>query len=153
MSALLDKIDTKILRELQRDAAQSQRELAEKVGLSLNACWRRIKLLQESGIIRGHTVRLDAQALGHGLVVFAMVRTRNHSAEWLKRFRTHVSSISDVIDFYRIGGDYDYMLKIVTRDMKSYDEVYQRLIDQLDLETVTSYFAMEAIAENRPIPV
>lgn len=153
MSDLLDKTDAKILQELQRDAGQSQRELAEKVGLSLNACWRRIKLLQERGIIRGQTVRLDAQALGYGLVVFAMVRTRNHSAEWLKRFRAHVSSIPDVIDFYRIGGDYDYMLKIVTRDMKSYDEVYQRLIDQLDLETVTSYFAMEAIVENRPIPV
>jgi Lrp/AsnC family transcriptional regulator len=153
MREMVDKIDAHILRELQEDAAQSQRELAEKVGLSQNACWRRIRLLQERGIIRGQTVRLDAQALGCGLVVFAMIRTRSHSADWLKRFRAHVSSIPDIIDFYRIGGDYDYMLKIVTRDMKSYDHVYQRLIEKLDLETVTSYFAMEAIAENRPIPV
>lgn len=153
MTQKIDKIDAQILRELQADAAQSQRELAEKVGLSQNACWRRIRLMQERGIIRGHTVRLDTQALGRGLVVFAMIRTRSHSAEWLARFRAHVSSIPDIVDFYRIGGDYDYMLKIVTRDMNSYDHVYQRLIEKLDLETVTSYFAMEAIAENRPIPV
>ena len=82
-----------------------------------------------------------------------MIRTRNHSAEWLKKFRSHVTSIADITDFYRIGGDYDYMLKIVTRDMKSYDEVYQRLIEKLDLENVTSYFTMEAILENRPIPI
>jgi len=149
----MDEIDTKILRELQIDAAQSQRELALKVNLSQNACWRRIRLMEERGIIRGQTVRLDSQALGYGLVVFAMVRTRNHSSEWLKRFRTHVSSIPEIIDFYRIGGNYDYMLKIVTRDMKSYDDVYQRLIDKLDLETVTSYFAMEAIVEGRPVPI
>lgn len=153
MAIPFDEIDARLLRELQADAGQSQRELAEKVGLSQNACWRRIRLMQERGLIRGQTVRLDAQALGYGLVVFAMIRTRSHSAEWLRKFRVHVASIPDVIDFYRIGGDYDYMLKIVTRDMKSYDHVYQRLIEKLDLETVTSYFAMEAIAENRPIPI
>lgn len=153
MTESFDEIDARILRELQADAGQSQRELADKVGLSQNACWRRIRLMRERGLIRGQTVRLDAQALGYGLVVFAMIRTRSHSAEWLKKFRVHVSAIPDVVDFYRIGGDYDYMLKIVTRDMKSYDHVYQRLIEKLDLETVTSYFAMEAIAENRPIPV
>nr|WP_099060186.1 Lrp/AsnC family transcriptional regulator [Rhizobium sp. ACO-34A] len=151
MMPKIDEIDTKILGELQRDAAQSQRELAEKVGLSQNACWRRIRSMEESGIIESQTVRLNAQALGYGLVVFAVIRTRSHSAEWLQRFRAHVSSIPDITDFYRIGGDYDYLLRIVTRDMKSYDDVYQRLIDKLDLETVTSYFAMEAIAINRPI--
>lgn len=153
MAKTVDEIDARILREMQRDAAQSQRELAEKVGLSQNACWRRIRLLEERGIIQGQTVRLNAQALGYGLVVFAMIRTRSHSAEWLARFRAHVSSIPDIIDFYRIGGDYDYLLKIITQDMKSYDRVYQRLIEKLDLETVTSYFAMEAIVDSRPIPL
>lgn len=153
MTAKLDHIDVQILRALQQDAAQSQRDLAEKIGLSQNACWRRIRLLQERGIIRNYTVRLDHQALDRGLVVFAMIRTRSHSASWLAQFRSHISSIPDIVDFYRIGGDYDYMLKIVTSDMKSYDHVYQRLIEKLDLETVTSYFAMEAIHENRPIPL
>ena len=88
-----------------------------------------------------------------GLVVFVMVRTRHHSASWLKQFRQHVSMIPEVIDLFRIGGEYDYLLKIVTRDMASYDEVYIRLIEGIELETVSSYFAMEAIEEQRPIPL
>lgn len=153
MALKIDHIDARIIMELQEDAGQSQRDLADKIGLSQNACWRRIKQLQEDGVLKGQTARIDRERLGRGLVVFAMIRTRNHSAEWLKKFRSHVTSIADITDFYRIGGDYDYMLKIVTRDMKSYDEVYQRLIEKLDLENVTSYFTMEAILENRPIPI
>lgn len=150
---VLDQIDTRILMELQRDASQSQRDLADKIGLSQNACWRRIRGLQERGLLLGQTVRINREALGQGLVVFAMIRTRRHSADWLKLFRAHVLSIPDIIEFHRIGGDYDYMLKIVTSDMKSYDQVYQRLIEKLDLDAVTSYFSMEAIAEDRPIQV
>ena len=88
-----------------------------------------------------------------GLVVFVMVKTRHHSADWLKRFRRHVSAMPEVIDFFRIGGEYDYLLKIVTQDMPGYDEVYKRLIDAVELEAVTSYFAMEAIEEQRPVPL
>ncbi|WP_435169334.1 Lrp/AsnC family transcriptional regulator [Falsirhodobacter sp. 1013] len=153
MKEALDRIDARILAELQRDARQTQRDLAEKVGLSQNACWRRIRNLEERGIITGQTIRVDREALGQGLVVFAMIRTRNHSADWLKRFRTHVLSIPNVVDFHRIGGDYDYMLKIVAPDMKGYDHVYQRLIATLELDAVTSYFSMEAIAEGRPVDV
>ncbi|EPX76644.1 Transcriptional regulator, AsnC family [Salipiger mucosus DSM 16094] len=123
------------------------------MGLSQNACWRRLKALDAAGIIVNHTVTLDRNQLDAGLVVFVMVKTRHHSADWLKQFRKHVSSIPDVIDFYRIGGEYDYLLKIITRDMNSYDEVYKRLIEEIELETVTSYFAMEAIEEQRPIPM
>lgn len=149
----LDHIDSRILMELQRDASQTQRDLADRIGLSQNACWRRIRNLEERGLILGQTVRINREALGQGLVVFAMIRTRSHSADWLKHFRAHVLSIPDIIEFHRIGGDYDYMLKIVTQDMKSYDQVYQRLIEKLELDAVTSYFSMEAIAENRPIEV
>ena len=149
----IDQIDRLILRALQKDASLSQRDLAEKVGLSQNACWRRLRALEEEGIIRGRTVILDRARLGLGLVVFVMVKTRNHSAAWLKTFRQHVCSIPEVVDFFRIGGEYDYMLRIVTTDMASYDSVYQRLIQKLELETVTSYFAMEAIEERRPLPV
>ncbi|MCK4861281.1 MAG: Lrp/AsnC ligand binding domain-containing protein, partial [Rhodobacteraceae bacterium] len=86
-------------------------------------------------------------------VVFVMLRTRHHSVGWLKSFRNHVSTIPEVIDFFRIGGDYDYMLKVVTEDMASYDRVYQRLISKVELDSVTSYFAMEAIEEQRPLPL
>ncbi|MDZ4136503.1 MAG: Lrp/AsnC family transcriptional regulator [Paracoccaceae bacterium] len=153
MEHKFDHIDMRILEELQRDAAQSQRALSDRIGLSQNACWRRLKLLEESGVIRGRTVVLDRAALGAGLVVFVMLRTRHHSTDWLKDFRAHVSGIADVVDFFRIGGDYDYLLKVVTRDMASYDAVYQRLIAKVELDTVTSYFAMEAIEEQRPIPL
>jgi Lrp/AsnC family transcriptional regulator len=149
----MDSIDFSILRELQRDASLSQRALAERVGLSQNACWRRLKQLEDSGAIRSRTVVLDRARLGLGLVVFVMVKTRHHSAAWLDKFRKHVSSIPEVIDFFRIGGEYDYMLKVVAQDMIRYDAFYRRLISGVELDTVTSHFAMEAIEEQRPIPL
>lgn len=152
-SKKIDQIDIRILSELQADASISQRVLADKIGLSQNACWRRLQNLNASGMIKGTTTLLDRQKLGLGLVVFVMIRTRHHSATWLEQFRTHVSTIPEVIDFFRIGGDYDYMLKVVTEDMSTYDRVYQRLISKVDLDSVTSYFAMEAIEEQRPLPL
>lgn len=149
----LDQIDCRLLEELQRDASQSQRDLADRIGLSQNACWRRLKALEASGAIRGRTVLIDRDKLGAGFVVFSLVKTRHHSTEWLKQFRQHVSAIPEVIDFFRIGGEYDYLLKIVARDMAGYDDVYKRLIEDIELETVTSFFAMEAIEEQRPIPL
>ncbi len=148
----LDRIDTAILRVLQRDATLSQREVAQEVGLSQNACWRRIVRLRDSGIIQGQTLRLDLARLGFGLTVFVMVRTRDHSPGWLKQFRKTVLGIGNVVDFYRLAGDYDYMLKIVAKDMNDFDQVYQRLIAGAALETVTSYIAMEAIADRRDFP-
>ncbi|UWQ92687.1 Lrp/AsnC family transcriptional regulator [Aliisedimentitalea scapharcae] len=153
MGEFPDHIDRSLLRELQRDSSLSQRDLADRVGLSQNACWRRLKALNESGVLQGSGARVDRQALGLDLVVFVMLRTRHHSTEWLQQFRRHVLTIPEVIDFHRIGGDYDYLLKVVTQDMASYDSVYQRLIEAVELDSVTSYFAMEAIAEARPLPV
>jgi Lrp/AsnC family transcriptional regulator, cysteine-sensing transcriptional activator len=149
----IDHIDRRLLAALQKDASLSQRELAEHIGLSQNACWRRLQALNASGIIQGTTARLDRDKLGLGLVVFVMLRTRHHSADWLRTFRSHVSTIPEVTDFFRIGGDYDYMLKVVTEDMASYDGVYQRLIEKVELDSVTSYFAMEAILEQRVLPL
>jgi Lrp/AsnC family transcriptional regulator len=152
-SQKLDHIDRRILLELQKDASLSQRDLADRVGLSQNTCWRRLRALEDAGIIRGRTVWLDRGKLGLGLVVFVMVKTRHHSAAWLQTFRQHVSSIPEVVDFFRIAGDYDYMLRVVTTGMASYDLIYQRLIQKVELESVTSYFAMEAIEEHRPLPI
>ena len=148
-----DQIDLKILRELQTDANLSQRELADRVGLSQNACWRRLRALTDSEVLLGSSARIDRTKLGLNLVVFMMLRTRHHSAGWLKAFRRHVLTIPEVVDFHRIGGDYDYQLKVVTEDMASFDRVYQRLIEKVELDSVTSYFAMEAIAEGRPLPL
>jgi len=153
MAAKIDHFDILLLEELQRDATQSQRALSQKVGLSQNACWRRLRQLETAGVIEGRTVVINRYLVGAELVVFVMIKTRHHSEEWLNRFRTHVTNIPEVVDFYRIGGEYDYMLKIITQNMAGYDQVYRKIIAKIDLETVTSFFAMEAIAEQRPIPL
>lgn len=149
----LDHIDRAMLRALQSDSSLSQRELAEKVGLSQNACWRRLKAIQEKGLIVGHTVRLDPAKVGLALTVFVMVRTRHHSREWLETFRRTVTAIPNVIDFYRIAGDYDYMLKVMTEDMNAFDRIYQMIIEKVELDAVTSYITMEAIADQRNLPL
>ncbi|WP_323041294.1 Lrp/AsnC family transcriptional regulator [Gemmobacter sp.] len=148
-----DAIDRKILNALQEDGSLSQRDLAEIVGLSQNACARRLNALREAGLILGSRVRIDAARAGLGLTVFVMIRTRHHSRDWLAEFRRIVLAIPNVIDFYRIAGDYDYMLKVVAEDMNAYDRVYQRLIEKVDLDAVTSVITMEAIADQRNLPV
>jgi len=153
MAKNIDQTDIRILRELQKDSNLSQRKLAERVGVSQNACWRRLKELSDNEVLQGSTARIARDKLGLNLVVFMMLRTRHHSADWLQTFRRHVLTIPEVVDFHRIGGDYDYQLKVVTEDMASYDRVYQRLIEKVELDSVTSYFAMESIAEGRPLPL
>lgn len=146
-----DQKDLLLLETLQREGAISQRELAEKVGLSQNACWRRLKRLETAGILKGSRATIDFAALGLNLTVFVMVRTRHHAKDWSHAFRLHVESLPGVVDFHRIGGDWDYMLKVVTSSMAGYDRFYQALIDGFDIETVNGIFAMEAILENQPI--
>ncbi|MBT8154280.1 Lrp/AsnC family transcriptional regulator [Epibacterium ulvae] len=153
MSSKIDQIDRALVKALQSDASLSQRELADRLNLSQNTCWRRLRALDEQGVLQGSTARIDRKALGLDLVVFVMLRTRHHSVDWLAQFRRHVLTIPEVVDFHRIGGDYDYQLKVVTEDMPSYDRVYQRLIAGVELDSVTSYFAMETIAEGRPLPL
>ena len=149
----IDHIDRQLLRALQRDASLSQRDLAIKVGLSQNACWRRLNRLHASGLIKGQTIRLDPVDLGLGLTVFVMIRTRHHSKDWLEIFRHEILAIANVIDVYRIAGEYDYILKVMAADMNDFDRVYQRIIEKVDLETVTSLITMEAIANGRDLPL
>ncbi|CAN7539118.1 Lrp/AsnC family transcriptional regulator [Rhizobium sp. LjRoot98] len=146
----VDDFDMKILFAMQNDANLSQRDLADKVGMSQNACWRRLQRLHASGLIRGTHSEIDLKALGLDLTVFVMIRTRHHSKEWIDGFRAHVERLPEVIDFYRIGGDWDYLIKVVTRGMSGYDAFYQKLITNFDLATVTGFFSMEAIINNRP---
>lgn len=150
-SSKIDSFDLKIMTLLQKDSSLSQRELAERVGLSQNACWRRLQRLQSIGTIRGSHCDIDLSALGLDLTVIVMIRTRHHSKEWSDGFRQHVERLPEVIDFYRIGGDWDYLIKVVTRGMGGYDAFYQKLITNFDLATVTGFFSMEAIINNRPV--
>lgn len=150
-SEKIDAFALKLLNALQKDSAQSQRELADKVGLSQNACWRRLQRLQSIGIIQGSRTELDLSALGLDLTVFVMIRTRSHSREWSEAFKTHVMKLPEVTDFYRIGGDWDYLIKVIARGMSGYDAFYQKLISSFDLAAVTGFFSMEAIVKNRPL--
>jgi Lrp/AsnC family transcriptional regulator len=147
----IDEIDLKILTCLQRNASLAQRDLAEQVGLSQNACWRRLQRLQTSGLIGGSRTEIDLELLGFDLTAIVMIRTRHHSKEWSEDFRKHVDRLPEVIDFYRIGGDWDYLIKVMTRGISGYDAFYQKLITNFDLATVTGYFAMEAIIRNRAV--
>ena len=153
MSKQIDQIDRNILDVLQRDASLSQREVADRVGLSQNALWRRLKKLEEDGVLLGSRMRIDPTALGLDLTVFVMVRTRNHSMEWAEGFKAHVARIPQVAEMHRIGGDWDYMLKIITSGMSGYDAVYRRLTTGYELDTVTGFFSMETMLEDRPVDV
>ncbi len=149
----IDVIDNKLIALLQADASLSQRALSERVGLSQNACWRRLQKLTEAGILKGSTARIDTSALGLDLTVFVMVRTRHHDAEWATRFRQRAESIPEIVEMHRVGGEWDYLLKVVTTSMAGYDRAYQALIVDLDFETVTGIFSMETMLEGRPLPV
>ena len=145
----LDRIDRRILCELHNDASLAQRELADRVGLSQNTLWRRLKRLEAERLILGTRARINLAAMGIDLTVFVMVQTRNHSMEWASAFHDHVAGIPEVVELHRIGGEWDYMLKIVTRGMAGYDSVYQRLTKVAELERVTGYFSMETMLEDR----
>jgi len=149
----IDRIDTLILDALQRDGGQSQRDLAERVGISQNACWRRVNRLRDSGVLRGTTVRLDTAKLGLDLVVFMLVRSRFHDKAWSARFLQRVEAIHEIVEVHRIGGEWDYLLKAVTSGMAGYDRVYQDLIGALEIEKVTGLFSMEQVLAERAIQV
>ena len=149
----LDHIDRRILRELQKDSSRSTAEIADRVGLSMNACWRRIKQLQRQGIVRKQVTLLDPNALGLGLTAFVQVRTSQHTEEWFDQFAGSIRQIEEVVEFHRVSGDYDYLLKVIVSDIADFDRVYKRIIKAAPLQEVTSYFSMEKIKETTEIPV
>ena len=149
----MDKIDTKILAALQEDANIPISELAERVGLSKTPCWKRVQKLEADGVIRSRVALLDPEKLNVGVTVFATVRTREHTLEWIEAFADAVKQIPEVVEFYRMSGDIDYMLPIVVPDIAGYDAVYKRLIAQISLYDVSSSFAMERIKYTTALPL
>jgi Lrp/AsnC family transcriptional regulator len=149
----LDRYDHRILQQLQRDTDIAVADLAEQIGLSTNACWRRIKRLEETGIIRARVALLDERALGLKLTVFVAVRTNQHNESWLQQFASGIRDIPEVVEFYRMSGDTDYLLKIVARDIDDYDRVYKKLISVAPMHDVSSSFAMERIKSSTALPL
>lgn len=141
----MDIIDRKILRELQADASISIAELSDRVGLSQTPCWKRVQKLEAAGVILGRVALLAPEKLGLGLTVFVSIEAPDHSDGWLSKFAAAVSAMPEVMEFYRMAGDVDYMLRVVVADMAAYDAFYKRLIGAIPLKNVTSRFAMERI--------
>jgi Lrp/AsnC family transcriptional regulator len=149
----IDAIDRKILRVLQEDASLSVAEIGERVGLSSTPCWKRVQRMEQEGIITGKVALVDQNKIGLGLSVFVSVESDDHSDAWLKRFAAAVSAMPEVIEFYRMAGDVDYVLRVVVADMRSYDIFYKKLISAVALKNVTSRFAMEKIKSVTALPV
>ncbi len=149
----MDQIDKKILERLQQDATLPVAEIAEMVGLSTTPCWRRIQKMEESGVIRSRVALLDGNKLNVGVTVFVAVRTNEHSMEWFERFSKAVAEIPEVVEFYRMSGEIDYMLRVVVPDIAAYDTVYKKLIEKVSLTDVSSSFAMEQIKYTTALPL
>ena len=149
----MDKYDKKILELLQENADLSLIEIAEKVSLTKNPCWRRIQKLQDAGIIRKKVVLLDSQKLNLGVTVFVNINTNQHTTEWFEKFSKVVNEIPEIIEFYRMSGNVDYMLKVVVPSIKDFDIVYKKLIKNVDIYNVSSYFAMEEMKNMTALPL
>lgn len=150
---MIDRIDVNILNILQKDASLAVADIARRVGLSVTPCWRRIQRMEEQGIIRRRVALLDGNQIGAGISVFVAVRTNEHNAKWLAEFSSVVEAMPEVVEFYRMSGDIDYLLRVVVTDMQSYDEFYKRLISRVKLTDVSSSFAMEQIKYTTALPL
>ncbi|RAI02004.1 ArsR family transcriptional regulator [Acuticoccus sediminis] len=150
---MLDSIDVKILALLQSDCTLPVAEIANRVGLSSTPCWRRIQKLEEEGYIKARVALLNAEKLNAEVAVFIAVRTSQHNADWLGRFQDAVASMPEVVDFFRLSGDIDYLIRVALPNIKAYDEFYKRLIKLIDLSDVSSMFAMEEIKSTTELPL
>lgn len=149
----IDRFDRAILHHLQTDAALTNNELAERVNLSANACWRRVKRLEDSGYIDARVALLNRETLGLPVTVFVAIRTTEHTEQWLTRFSEGVATVPEVTEFYRMSGDVDYLLKVVVRDIADYDRVYKQLIRIAPLSDVSSSFSMECLKSTTALPL
>src|SRR5215813_11803754 len=149
----LDAIDRKILTVLQEDCSLSVAEIGARVGLSSTPCWKRIQRLEADGVILKRVAIADQDRLGLGVTVFVSIETGDHSHAWLTRFAEVVQAMPEVMEFYRMAGDVDYMLRVVVTDIQGYDAFYKKLIAAVPLKNVTSRFAMEKIKATTALPI
>ena len=149
----MDAIDRKILAVMQEDASLSVAEIGSRVGLSSTPCWKRIQRLEADGVIQKRVALIDPGKIGLGITVFVSVETGDHSQDWLGRFAETVRGMPEVMEFYRMAGDVDYMLRVVVPDIAGYDTFYKKLIGTVPLKNVTSRFAMEKIKSTTALPI
>jgi Lrp/AsnC family transcriptional regulator len=149
----MDATDRHILAILQEDATLSIAEVGERVGLSQTPCWKRIQRMEADGVIRCRVALLDPEKLGLTVTALVSIESNDHSAEWLARFAEVTREMPEVLDIYRMAGEVDYVLRVVTRDMQAYDAFYKRLIEAVPLRNVTTRFAMERVKATTALPI
>ncbi len=149
----LDRMDRAILGALQKDGTLSAAQLGETVGLSATPCWKRVKAMEESGLIEKRVAIVNRAQAGLPVTVFVSLRTNRHDEAWLRKFAASVSSMPEVMEFHRMSGDVDYLLKVVAADIAGYDRFYKRLIQNAQLAGVSSAFSMEEIKSTTVLPL
>ncbi len=150
---MLDDMDIKILRILQEDATRPVADIGKEVGLSTTPCWRRIQKLEEAGVIRRRVALLDQAKVNVGVTVIVSIKTDRHAIDWLEKFHAAVSDFPEVVEFYRMAGEIDYLLRVVVPDIAAYDAFYKRLISRIEIAKVSSAFAMEQIKYTTSLPL
>jgi Lrp/AsnC family transcriptional regulator len=150
---MLDDMDIKILRILQEDCTRPVADIGKEVGLSTTPCWRRVQKLEDAGIIRRRVAILDAQQVNAGVTVFVSIKTDQHSHDWLEKFHSAVADFPEVVEFYRMSGDVDYLLRVAVPDIAAYDGFYKKLIARIEIAKVSSAFAMEQIKYTTALPL
>lgn len=154
MTIELDRTDRQILDLLQNNANLSLNELAEAVNLTTTPCWKRLKKLEESGVIQKRVALLSPEKLDLSFTAFVLVKTSDHSHEWYHTFVSTVSQFPELMEFYRMAGEYDYMMKVVVKDMQSFDLFYKKLVNSVEgISNVTSTFAMEPLKYTTALPI
>ena len=153
MKRTLDAVDRKLLELLQQDAEMPLTQLAESVHLSSTPCWRRIQRLKEIGVITRQVALVDPRKINLGVTAFVALKTNQHNPKWFEALRDAVRDIPEVVEFYRMSGDVDYLLRVVVPDIAGYDAVYQRLIKAVGLSDVSSSFAMEELKFTTALPL
>ncbi|WP_377886736.1 Lrp/AsnC family transcriptional regulator [Algimonas porphyrae] len=153
MTPKIDTVDRKILAALQSDATQSLDSIAERLSVSLNTVWRRVRRLETEGVIEKRVALIDNEAIGLPLTAFVHIRTDNHSADWAAQFARTVDSIPEIVEFYRLAGDVDYIIKMMIASVADYDRVYQQLIAKVQISDVSASFAMEKLKFTTELPL
>ncbi len=153
MSENLHTYDVKILEILQSDATRSLESISDEIGVSLNTCWRRVQKLEADGVLERRVALVDNVKVGLPLTVFVSVRTDDHSKSWSDKFTKAVETIPEIVEFYRLAGDVDYILKMMVGSVSDYDRVYQGLISKVSVSDVSASFAMEKLKFTTELPV
>ncbi len=149
----MNSVDRKILNLLQADASLTVKQIAEQISLSVTPCWKRIQKLETQGFIRARVALLDPQKVNADVTVFVAITTNQHTTEWIDRFSRAVSDMPEVMEIYRMSGEVDYLLRVVVSSIAAYDSFYKKLVDRIELSSVTSSFAMEQIKYTTALPI